>query len=334
MNRLHFLTIVSAIVFSFVVSENTSASDPVQVKIRSAKVGVSKRVITIADIAEVTGGDHRLRKQVSELDLDLIAKHQSSVSISMMQIQVRLILSGIAASDFEILGAEEINVRLTRPKDFQQQVEKIVRRELVDQFGLLEEDVQVHLLDRAKLTTIQKSIDTSSMTALVIFPAKLPIGEHTVRIEFSDVSGNRASAKLPVRILVVKELLIAKSRIPRGTVITADFIQQIKRPLPDNSVEPADALQCIGYVAAVDIPQHEILATNFLTRKTESTRKLLKRNDFVDVVIEQGSVSIRLKNAKVLSPGSPGDIVQILNTSTNKRFTATVRDKHTVVVAN
>ena len=310
------------------------ADNPVQINIRSSEVGVSKRVITVGDLADVSEGTQRLRNQISELDIDSISKNSSRTTVSVKQIEVRLMLAGIATTDFEVSGPDTINVRLTTSEDLQQKIELDVQNELATQFGLKASDVQVQLLDKRKLRSIQKSIDTSNFTTMVVFPVKLPIGEKTIQVDFVDNIGNRVNSRLAMRILVVKEVLVTKNRIPRGTVITADYVQRIRRPIADDSVQPADASHCLGCVAKTDIPQHEVLATSYLTKPTEQQQMLVKRNDFVDVVIERGPITIRLKNAKVLSPGSAGDVVQVLNTSTNKPLTAIVRDKQTVVVTH
>ena len=101
----------------------------------------------------------------------------------------------------------------------------------------------------------------------------------------------------------------------------------------DNRVELAGA-DCVGCTAVRDIAPHEVITTRHISRKPSRKQVILKRNDLVDVVLIKGPLTIRVKNAKVMSNGGKGERVRVLNTNSNKEFSAIVQDSATVVVSN
>lgn len=333
-NRLAFW-IALAWLFSPIVLANASTSEPLKVIIRSTQTGVTNPIVTIGDIADVTGGTSSERKQILKLDLDDLSTSSSTSTLSRAQLEVRLLLAGFDQQDFELQGPLETQVRLTRPADFQDRVEQNLVDEIARQFGVPTADIQVQLLDSKPLQSIQKKIDTSNYSLLAVFPSRLPVGEKKFHVDFMDHHGNRASGRFEARVIVMKNVMVTTSQIPKGTVITADYVQQIKRPLADDQINIANVKTCLGCVAAKDIPQHEILTTNYVTSQANySRRPLLNRGDIVSVVTSIGPVSVRLKTAKVLTSGSPGDLIQLLNTESNLRFSGIIRDKNTVEVRN
>ncbi len=308
------------------------AEEAIQISIRSNRASVSKTEILVSDVCDIQGGSAQQRKKVGFLDLDDV-QVGGSTDISKQQIGVRIALSLGMRHNIKISGPNSVKVSFVPIEDLQQRLEDKIRAELSSQFGIQISDVRIRLLDTSVLLGLKKAIDTTEFDVMAFLPAQLPLGEKYVQLELSDKRGNRINQKVHLRIVVLRDVFVTTKGVTRGAVITADHIQSIKRPMLDNSVELAGK-DCLGCAATRDIPPHEILTTRHVTRKPAPKKIGLKRNDLVDILLIQGPLRIRVKNAKVMTNGSKGEIVRVLNTNSNKQINAVVVDQSTVVVKN
>ena len=340
MNNLFYRRSATAVVIALIglmvaLSVTTSQAainraQRVRVNIRASHAYVDHREIRLEDVADLSGGNPRTRKEMARLDLDSITG-TSSVKILRTQIAVRLLVAGFVREQFEITGPVSTQVRFGSAVNLQRTIEDSIATDLGQQFGLDVADVQVTLLDKNVVTQIRDSIDTMSFQAMSIFPTKIPLGEKTFTVEFSDATGGRISVRVPLRIVVMRKVVVSSSPLPRGTVIATHHVQSVKRPLIDNSIELA-SLDCVGCKVTRDIGPHEIVSTRYLSKHDPADAILVKRNDIVDILLVRGPLTIRLKNAKVITPGGKGAVVQVLNPASGKPITAVVASKSIVEV--
>lgn len=324
--------LVLTIAFAILSGQSLVVATDIRIKVRSPNTSVASPTVTINDVADILGASENQKKRIGALDLDNVQLGQA-ITISKRQISVRTILSGVSADKFVVDGPENTEVKLMLAESLQARIESKMARELSTQFGIPISDISIRLLDLSVLEAIRSNINTSSFQSMSIFPTKLPLGERSVPVDFSDQSGKRISLKVPVRVVLMKEVIISARSIPRGTIVTTEHVQSVKRPIMDNSIELA-GFECVGCVTTRDIAQHEIVSTRFLAEVTRQQKILIKRNDIVDVVLIQGPLRVRLKNAKALSAGARGDTIQLENTSSDRRLSGVVQDASTVIVNN
>lgn len=325
-----FAVFVSLVGISTNIASAQISGGGVVINLNTPHVTIDHKEVVIGDVAEVSGSTPKIRKLIQQLDLDDLLK-LSSISVTRGQVSARLLVAGFRSSNFTITGESRITVQFLKQRDLKRQIESKVAVELARQFGIELDDVQVRLSDKADLKTIGNSIDASRFDVMVVFPNRLPLGDKLIRVELIDASGRRFSTQLPLQITVLRDVVVSSVPIARGMVITADHVQAVKRPLIDNSIELA-SLECIGCTATKDIPPHEIVSTRALSRSTSKNPIVVRRNDFVEVLLVRGSLNIRFRNAKAMTEGAVGDTIQVLNTNSNKRISAVVRDRSTVVV--
>ena len=286
----------------------------------------------VADVADIVGGTPKLRRLIGRLDLDEL-KDLKSVTITRRQIVARLLVAGFKSNNISVTGGASLQVRFVKQQDFRRVIEGKLAAEIARQFGIDEADVQINLSGKTDLAAISNAIDVHNFRVMTILPNRLPLGEKTIQTEFSDTNGKRFSTQLSMRIVVLKDVVVTSHPVPRGTVITAEHIQSVKRPLSSGNIELA-SLDCIGCTAAQDIPPHEIVSTQFLSKRKPQDRIVINRNDLVDILLVRGPVTIRIRNAKAMTAGAIGETIQVLNTASEKRINAVVKNRSTVLVQN
>lgn len=326
------LLIVLALVGTFADSESLHASDTVKITLRSNTLTVAEPELSIGDICEISGGSIQLRRQIEQMDVDVVTP-DTATKVSRQQIVVRLVLAGIPRKSVQVLGPDSVVVNMIPNEKLQQRIESKIEAELSSQFGIALPDVRVRLLDTEPLKKLRNSIDTANFKTLAYFPSQLPLGDRYIQLEAWDTIGNRVAQKLHVQIVVLQNVFVTSGVVSKGTVITASHVQNIKRPIMDSKVELAGS-DCLGCVASRDIAPHEVVTTRHLSRRPVRKQMVVKRSDLVDIVLIQGPLQVRLKNAKVMSSGGIGDVVRVLNTNSNKQLNAVVKDRTTVVVRN
>ena len=306
-------------------------SNALELKFRQSQISVDHNEVAISDVMEVRGGTQKLRSLAGKQDLEVLENLQTE-KITKQQVAVRLLVAGFDQDDFIISGDESTYVKFIRQDDLKQRIESKIESELARQFGVSIADVQVNLSPKTDFAQIGNSIDVSKFDLMAIFPSKLPLGDKTIQTEFIDRLGERITKRLNVQIVVMKEMVVTSEIVARGTVITADHVQTVKRPMAnDNNIELA-SLDCIGCTAVRDIPPYEIVSTRYLTRQAPKKQVVIRQNSLVDILLSKGRISIRMRNAKALKSGAVGDTIPVLNLDSNKQINAVVRDQSTVVV--
>ena len=332
MNR-PFQLIYVVFVISAMLQGKADGQEPAQINLKS-DVTVSRRLVTIGDVAEISGGDSGRIGLISSLDLDVVPD-TNVVSVNSNQVRLRIILEGLPGSSFELSGEQDIAVTYSPERQHRPLLRSMIANGIADQFGLPANDVRVTIKESPQIDAISRAIPAAMLQGIPLLPPSLPMGDTTILLELSDGHSVNLSQRLPVRVVVMKDVLVTRAAIPRGTVIAAEHLQTIRRPIADSSIDPVAVDSCIGRTASRDISQHEVVRTSYLAAPGQiRSRPLLSPNDYVDVVVQTGPVSVRLKNARVMSSGSPGDVIQVMNPETNKRLAAVVQDRTTVLLRN
>ena len=108
------------------------AADPVTIEL-TATVAVGKSIVTVGDIALISGGDATVRDRVARTDVAELKARDSGVSVGRRAIEYRLILAGFEPGQIRMTGAERAAVTATRRTVTVEEVALAVRGELARQ---------------------------------------------------------------------------------------------------------------------------------------------------------------------------------------------------------
>lgn len=294
-------------------------SEQVKLTIKADEIETESEIIRLADVVTIEAQDGTLATRVGRLDLDEIQIGQT-VTLTKQQIVMRLRLAQFEKRDIYCKGPSLFTVKRVVAKNRYDQVKSLVARGVSSQFGIPVADVWVSIdeNDRTNTDFEQGVADDST----VILPAELPLGKTRVRLLHRDSTGRQRESDLDCRISVMTEMLVAKRNLSRGIELTADDFSVVKRPLAKRTIFPASKQDVVGKKTRRQIPMHGIIRLADLTGVPR--RNLVSRNDRVDIVYKIGSMTARVRNAKVLTPGRKGDRVEVLNPDSNKKLVASV----------
>ena len=123
------------------------------------------------------------------------------------------------------------------------------------------------------------------------------------------------------------DIVVARTDIPRGQILTASQVEVQKRPLSKiDAGALSDPTAVEGCVARTSIfPGQEI------TNRKVQPRILVKRNQIVPVEMKAGALRVQ-SQARALTPGAAGDTVICMNPSSQQEFQGIVREDGIVVV--
>ena len=144
-------------------------------------------------------------------------------------------------------------------------------------------------------------------------------------------SGQRRSHHFDVHVTMKTRVAITNRPVPRGQTITADLIRVVTRPIV-NRTPVANPNDLIGKVANQSIDRDEILLASHVVKPDRRRYPVVRRNDLIDVVVRIGGADVRLKNARAMESGRIGDTIEVLNTRTNKRLSASIVSKNIAAI--
>lgn len=284
--------------------------------------------VTIGDVATVSGGTQSDRQRIEQLDLETMDRTASVRQIAKRQIELRVLVDGYARSGFEVIGPKTVTVRCSCARQLREKLETLATAEISRQFGLDNQSVGVRMENDHQIKAAEARLAAADFSTTVLFQPQLPIGKTQIQFEFLSETGDRFLFAFDAQVIVSMEVALATRSIAKGTVVDADMIQVIKRPMVKRE-DFADGSDVIGRVAKRDIFRNDVVLSSDIEAigRTELT-PVVKRNDVLDVIIEVGSGQVRLKNARAMSQGAIGDTIVVLNTRTNIRLSATVVDRN------
>ena len=295
----------------------------VTVHLRTTQVNAFSDLIRIGDVAEVRGGDARLREQIAHLDLDEFGA-APQVEVTRSQIEYRMRLARIPPMRFQVTGVPRLTVVRRRSIDERQRVEAWIRQQIVDDFRLRPEDVLLQVTERDKQLLSRLGLDPLTARGRAIFPAEFPLGNLVLDIRVEDADGRSEILKLPVSIALMRDLVMTRTNISRGEVITADRVERVRRPVQSRSVQFASYEQVVGHVAQQPLQQFSLVPGTAIDNKVRTSPIVVHRRDRVRVTIHSHGLKVVLLKAEALENGRVGDFIEVMNSKTRKKFTAKI----------
>jgi hypothetical protein len=106
------------------------AADPVTVELRErATVGTS--VVTLGEVALISGGDANTRAMVSRIDIAELKSRDAAVTLGKRSVEYRLLLAGFDANGVRVTGAEKSVIALAKRAITVEEVLTVAKAELL-----------------------------------------------------------------------------------------------------------------------------------------------------------------------------------------------------------
>ena len=126
------------------VTAAARAADPVTVELAGTAT-VGKSVVTVGDVALVSGGDADTRARVARIDLAELKARDPGVTVGRRAVEYRLVLAGFEPAAVRVTGAERATVTVARRAVTLEEVTAAARAEVLRPFTNPAEAVAVEL---------------------------------------------------------------------------------------------------------------------------------------------------------------------------------------------
>jgi flagellar basal body P-ring formation protein FlgA len=280
--------------------------------------------IRLGEVAEIACAETELRRRLEGLVIGKAPLPGRSRPITADYVRLRLRQLDIGADRMALGGAERIEVSMPGVAVSEEQVRQIVTGFLKTSGIWGDAEVKV-----AELTiSADRTLPKGRATYRVLPPRHMrSLGTVPLSVVF-DVDGRfQKTIRATARVEALAPVVVAARPIGRLKPISTDDLKMEKMnlaELPTGVMTDADDI--IGKRARRNIHAGDILRPDLIEMPP-----LVKRGDMVVIVAESEGIKVTA-TGEVKSDGLRGEQVKVVNLDSNKRFSARVVDKKTVMV--
>ena len=280
--------------------------------------------IRLGEVAEIACAETELRRRLEGLVIGKAPLPGRSRPITADYVRLRLRQLDIGADRMALGGAERIEVSMPGVAVSEEQVRQIVTGFLKTSGIWGDAEVKV-----AELTiSADRTLPKGRATYRVLPPRHMrSLGTVPLSVVF-DVDGRfQKTIRATARVEALAPVVVAARPIGRLKPISTDDLKMEKMnlvELPTGVMTDADDI--IGKRARRNIDAGDILRPDLIEMPP-----LVKRGDMVVIVAESEGIKVTA-TGEVKSDGLRGEQVKVVNLDSNKRFSARVVDKKTVMV--
>lgn len=301
--------------------------DTVLVKLRGVAVPKGK-LVTIDDVAQITGGDLVTRREIGQLDLALI-EHETVNSLSKRQIRLRIQLAGLAGEHVKVVGDDKVLLRPPLSSSNPQRLLDTLRPKVADRLGVSPTDVRLRL---SRPLAEDAEILEPGVQLEFFIPAAVRVGPLTVRAGIYEHGRLRQTVPISLDLQVAQAVTVTTRTIESGETITSADIATERRVLSREIARHA-ATNVVGEIAKKSILKGAVVSSLDLAASASSAKPIVVRNrDIVEIVARRNSLRVTISGGMALQQGAVGDAIRVKNPSSGKVLTAMVVDEGTVEI--
>ncbi len=302
----------------FLLSINIAAQTRISI---SAESKVKNEIITLGDIAEISGKDAEKLKKIS---LGYAPNIGLTREIPRGRISLAINAAGFSAKDFSLNSPPVIRIKRIGQQIDQNLIRETIEKAIFAQFAESRIELKIIRLD------LPENIDT-------------PVGNVEIRTTLLNIANPFAPFSLPVEIRVndklfrrlavnveleaFAEILVAGSDLAVNSKLTQSDVRLEKRRLEkslSNYLRDAEKLRGIFLIRNLSNGA-EITTDSF------AASVVIKSGDLVRIVGQSGKMQI-IVNGEARTSGKIGDRIAVKNLQSNAIIQATVIDEGLVKV--
>lgn len=231
-----------------VAQSGASENGPLVVSLKP-KASIDDALVYLEQIATLEGGNAELRRRVARLDVAEFDLHAVRATVSSGQVKFRLFLSGLASSQFQLLGAKQTIVT--------ESAEPITARKILAKA----ESAWRHKYPGDDVSPSIMSFKGYSLPFIKLYPAdrvqldaKVSAAARAgkVRVDVAIIVNGTTRDSVPVHLETPQADLVSKAGLGDFGILPAGNIT----PAPDNRevvVKRADAVRIVAKIGTVRI---------------------------------------------------------------------------------
>ena len=285
---------------------------------------VDGEVMYLKDIAEIKGEDADFVNRLKNVAIGYSPLPGELQSITDEQLKLSIKRDRIAVEDIKLNSPKQVNISRKYFEFTPQQL-----RSAIEDF----------VESRTDITKGRIVVDNVNYSGKIILPSPdfgyeinagsslNSSGRKFFNIIFKTDGKFLKGLNIAADLKVVLPVAVAANHIKKGEPVSETSIQieerEISRDLTQIVTDPSDV---IGKQAKVDIAKGEVI-----TIGSAETMTLVNQGDVVNIVAESNMLRVAVKGV-VRDKGGKGELVKVLNVSSNKIIHAKIIDSNTVKV--
>lgn len=284
----------------------------------NAEFETSERLIRIADVAQIAGGNPFLRERVGQLDLLKLDDDESSAEVSRTLVQARLLLSGAAPDGFRVDGARVTRITAPIVRTPEDRALAAARAAIARRSSLAPDEVIVRL-SQPLAAGVAQDIERTPAGELEARLATDPDGGRTrVELWVRDVGGAQRVRQIAIDVRFRQLVPVATRPLkPRQTLTEVD-VELVPRDLLQRGVA-LTIEQVTGKALRRTVARGDVISVNDLIEPLPADEPLLiKPRDIIRVTVRKGPLTVEMPSAQALQAGREGEMIRVRNPSSGR----------------
>jgi flagella basal body P-ring formation protein FlgA len=290
---------------------------PLRIVVRPTTV-VRSSLVTVADVADIEGGDERIRRRVAGLDVAEVTTTAAPQVLSQRRIEIRLLLAGLAPNVCQITGADHVTLVRAAPVRLDKLVVDAIHTALTTRFRVDAADLDIRLTQPLTSTLELAGLAPDDLRLEPRVPEVLPLGRTRLPVDVYVQGQLSENLSATVDIGWYQSVAKVAGLVGCGAILTPEKVvsERMRVVIPGSFLAPD---QVVGRKVKRALRPGEALHPQDLeeSRATENPI-LVKPYDTVQVVARRGQLTAILGAAEVLQQGREGDVVRVRNPDSKK----------------
>lgn len=294
------------------------------------KVSVQSHVVTIADVAQISGGSEPARLKIGRLDLAEFGT-STNVSIKQKHVAFRLQLGDFPSKLFRIEGEEETFVTAIRVPVNQDGIFETAKNEALKRMPWPAEDLSVRLVQPISVT-LPSVVDPKEVT-MKAEPHTNNVNIGRVQMDVTVFVRGEKKMALPVYldIRLIQVTAIARRSLAKGEVLSGDNTIADRRVI-DPGVKPASAVDLAGKKLKRALGAGQIIQdTDVDLGNDDQSQTFIRNKQTVKMVVKLGAINV-VANGEAMQAGKVGDRIRVQNIDSKKVVVGRIVGPDTVEV--
>jgi flagella basal body P-ring formation protein FlgA len=288
LSRLRFIVATLAAL----AATSTARAEPVTVELNE-RATVGKSVVTVGDVALVSGGDVATRTRVSQIDVAEFKSRDPSVVVGRRSVEYRLLLAGLEPAAVRVAGAERVTVTAVRRTVTVEEITAAARTELLRQFGNPADPVTVELA--LPIVVKLPEVPADERVVITAKPRSRPTSSGRVQVDVTLAMTGETLLSFPLHMEVRSQSSLS---VPVAPVAQAGGV------VPRTTVTPVGGTQFASTEILVRPRQRVEMQVNSGGLKVTATGEAQQAGKLGQSILVQNIDSKKTVSARVTGPGT------------------------------
>jgi flagella basal body P-ring formation protein FlgA len=279
---------------------------------------VTARTVTLADVAELTGGLAVLRERIGLLDVAEVPRDGGGLSVSRRQVEYRLRLAEVPSALYRVEGAGVTQIGTRFRPVTSDEVVAAARKTLLGRLPWSADEVQIDLIQPVVAPLPAVAADEQLTIKAEPHPGQRPPGRLQVDVRLFVQGEQRFALPVYFNVRPCQRVVVCRHRINRGEELTAASVFVERQPVDGrgrNALSPeAMARKRARHTL---LPGHMVLLTDVEDQAAPPQHPVVKPQDAVRLLVKVGGLKVTAAG-QALQEGRVGQLIRVQNVDSKK----------------